>query len=77
MREDRPPFNFDAFSTHQPHLSCYLRQPKKKKKEKSVMRNKVKTFQTSKGVCHIVALPFTLKSILRQMETQVFQHAKI
>ncbi len=33
------------------------------------------------GVCHIVALPFTLKSILRQkkkkfMEIQIFQHAK-
>ncbi len=33
------------------------------------------------GVCHIVALPFTLKSILkakrRIMETQIFHHAKI
>ncbi len=33
------------------------------------------------GVCHTAALPFTLKSILRQkeslMETQIFHHAKI
>jgi len=33
------------------------------------------------GVCHIVALPFTLKSILMQkkriMESQIFHHAKI
>jgi hypothetical protein len=33
-----------------------------------------------KEVCHIVALPFTLKSILRQkkgiMEIQIFHHAK-
>jgi hypothetical protein len=31
------------------------------------------------GVCHIVALPFTLKNILRQKrnyETQIFHHAK-
>jgi hypothetical protein len=32
------------------------------------------------GVCHTLALPFTLKSILRKkriMETQIFHHAKI
>jgi hypothetical protein len=32
------------------------------------------------GVCHIVALPFTLKGILRQKknkETQIFHHVKI
>ncbi len=43
-------------------------KPKKKKEKK-------------KGVCHTVALPFTLKSILGQkkniMKTQIFHHAKI
>jgi len=37
--------------------------------------------KTKQGVCHNVALPFTLKSILRQktnfLETQIFHHAKI
>jgi hypothetical protein len=35
---------------------------------------------TKQGVCHIVTLPFTLKSILLQKknyETQIFHHAKI
>jgi hypothetical protein len=38
------------------------------------------TTQNQQGVCHDVALPFTLKSILRQffyMETQIFDHEKI
>jgi hypothetical protein len=47
MRGDHPPFNFDAFSTHQPRLSYYLCQPQnKRKRKKDVMRNKVKTIQT-------------------------------
>ncbi len=61
MSRDHPPFNFDAFSTHQPCLSHSLCQPKKekkKRKKKGVMRNEVTTFQTSKGCvtlwpCHL------------------------
>jgi hypothetical protein len=28
-------------------------------------------------VCHTVALPFTLKTIWKQMETQIFHHPNI
>jgi hypothetical protein len=36
--------------------------------------------EAKQGVCYIVALPFTLKSILSQreiMKVQIFHHAKI
>jgi len=39
------------------------------------------TNKTKQGVCHIVALPFTLKKVSkgerRIMEIQIFHHAKI
>jgi hypothetical protein len=41
----------------------------------------IPTSQTNKGVCHNVALPFTLKLLSqtkrRIMETEIFHHAKI
>jgi hypothetical protein len=38
MSGDHPPFNFDAFSTHQPRLSRSLCQPKKEKEKRKKKR---------------------------------------
>jgi hypothetical protein len=53
-------------------------EKKKKQKEKKKEFSKVK----KPGVCHTVALPFTLKSILRRQKKNygnsiIFHHAKI
>jgi hypothetical protein len=62
------------------------RTPKEKKnfkrKEKLNFVPRSKLNPTEEGLCHTIALLFTLKSILRQkkkinMETQIFHHAKI
>jgi hypothetical protein len=48
--------------------------------ETKTKNKKQKTKTKKQGVCHTVALPFTLKRILRQkkniMKTQIFHHAK-
>jgi hypothetical protein len=57
------------------------RNTKGKKKEKLNFVPRSNLNPTEQGLCHTVALLFTLKSILRQkkidMETQIFDHAKI
>jgi hypothetical protein len=61
----------------------HQRKKKKfKRKEKLNFVPRSKLNPTEEGLCHTIALLFTLKSILRQkkkinMETQIFHHAKI
>jgi hypothetical protein len=58
-----------------------LKNPPCLLKKKASQQATKKPPKHNKGLCHIVALPFTLKkSILRQkkkfLETPIFQHAK-
>jgi len=59
-----------------------ITHPKEKRKEQPKRERERERTNTQQGVCHTMALPFTLKKYLnkakrRIMEIQIFHHAKI
>jgi hypothetical protein len=61
---------------HSTLIKSFYKVPRAQEEAPWFGRSQCDKQQKKQGVCHIVALPITLKSILRQ-KNQIFHHEKI